>query len=730
MIRHRPAGRGHPYLFDLDQRVPVQPVAGAPLELRASTSADEDAVRIELERDGRAVTLELKTFEPPPPPAAVDGHLAVAASAAGDAGRTAWRVVLDDLRPDERLRYRFTCGIRRTGWQTVTVASWRSEGGVLLVDGSPDALDASSVEWLVAGGRTLAVRFGIVVGATAHVVGFGERFNALDQRGRVIDSAVFEQYKQQGERTYLPMPYAIVADAGAFFGFHVQTSRRVWFDVGASQPDRIGVETSVDQAAPELRVRFFAGRPNEIVRAFQQSTAPPKLPPDWVFTPWMSGNEWNTQARVEAEVERTIVEDIPAGVVVIEAWSDEETFVAFRDAQYEVHEDGGPHGLSDFTFPADGAWPDPRAMVDRMHERGMKLLLWQIPLLRPARDPSSQLAADRRVLADRGFAVLQADRRPYANRGWWFPNSLLPDFTSAEARAWWLARRRYLVEELGIDGFKTDGGEHAWGDDLRYADGTTGAETNNRYPQLYADAYHELLDELGGDRTTFSRAGFTGAAGAPCHWAGDESSTWEAFRASITAGLTAGASGVFFWGWDIAGFSGPLPSAELYARAAAMACFCPIMQYHSEFNQHRSPSIDRTPWNVAERTGDRRALDVYRSYAQLRMKLVPYLVEQARRSVETGSPLMRALFFDHPADESAWGFPYDYQLGDDLLVAPVVEPAATTRDAYLPDGDWVDLWTGEARRGGGVVRCDTPLERIPVHVRATAASRLRSALHA
>src|SRR5581483_10499905 len=120
-----------------------------------------------------------------------------------------------------------------------------------------------------------------------------------------------------------------------------------------------------------------------------------------------------------------------------------------------------------------------KAMVDDLHARGIRVVLWQVPLLKARPVAGSQLDCDRRTLVERGYAVAQADGRPYVNRGWWFPNALLPDFTSDEARTWWLAKRRYLVEELGIDGFKTDGGEHAWGDDLRYADGTRGAATNN-----------------------------------------------------------------------------------------------------------------------------------------------------------------------------------------------------------------------------------------------------------
>ena len=168
---------------------------------------------------------------------------------------------------------------------------------------------------------------------------------------------------------------------------------------------------------------------------------------------------------------------------------------------------------------------------------------------------------------------------------------------------------------------------------------------------------------------------------------------------------------------------GPLPTAELYVRGAAMACFCPIMQYHSEFNHHRSPSNDRTPWNIAERTSEPRVLELYRRYARLRERLLPYIVEQARRAVQRRVPLMRALLFEDE-DPRVWDFPYQYLFGDDLLVAPVTEPGARSWRVYLPAGDWVDAWTGEAVQGGRVVERETPLDVIPVHVRAAAAAVL------
>jgi alpha-glucosidase (family GH31 glycosyl hydrolase) len=679
MIRHRPAGGGHPYLADPDQRLPTDPVAGEPIELRATAPISGGLLAIELD------TGSLRSVVPAEP---LGPDVAIARRPGR--GRRAWTALLPAQAAGTRLRY-----------------------------AAMARLVSDDIEWLRADRGPLRVRFALRLGPEARVIGFGERFDVLDQRGRRLDVRVYEQYKNQGNRTYMPVPFAIVVPgAGApAWGFHVRTTRRSWYDVGATREDRLSIEVALDPAdlEPTVEVRLYLGTPADILRAFLAETGGAAVPPAWVFHPWMSGNEWNTEARIRAEVIRSLELGIPVGVIVIEAWSDESTFVAFRDARYEVHVGGEPHRLADFTFPPDGAWPNPKGLVDWLHANDIRVLLWQVPLLRTRPLLAGQPRADRDLMVARGYGVRQANRRPYRNRGWWFPGALMPDWTNPDARAWWLERRRYLIEELGIDGFKTDGGEHAWGDALRYADGTRGSESNNRVPVLAAAAYQELLQSAGRDPVTFSRAGFTGAASVPLHWAGDEDSTWEAFRASITAGLSAGASGIFFWGWDLAGFSGEVPSAELYLRATAMACFCPVMQYHAEYNHHRLPSNDRTPWNIAERTGDPRVIPIFRRFAQVRERIVPYLVEQATRSVETGRPLMRALGFEWPDDPQAWDHPYEYLLGDDLLVAPIVETGVTSLEVYLPIGEWVDFWTEERIDGGRTVRRDTPLEVIPVY---------------
>jgi len=399
-------------------------------------------------------------------------------------------------------------------------------------------------------------------------------------------------------------------------------------------------------------------------------------------------------------------------VVVIEAWADETTFYVFNDATYTPADPARPPRLADFTLPANGHWPDPKGMIDELHRRGIKLILWQIPVLKsfeeveqsmleraqagqkPQLDSLEQHRLDTAYAIEQGFVVLNADGTPYKNPGIWFNGAYILDVTNPAARAWWMSKRAYLIEELGVDGFKTDGGEHLWGNDLRFSDGRRGSELINAFPRLYTQMYYDALQANGHTGVTFSRAGFTGSQNAPCHWAGDENSTFAAFRHSIVAGLSAGLSGIPFWGWDIGGFSGPVPTSELFLRATAMAVFCPIMQYHSEYNAFRPPLRDRTPWNIAEQNGTPWLVEAFAKLARLREELIPYVAEAGRHAAATGEPVMRALILDWPRDPECRTIEDQYMLGSRYLVAPVVYEGAEARDVYLPKGHWRDYWDG------------------------------------
>lgn len=147
--------------------------------------------------------------------------------------------------------------------------------------------------------------------------------------------------------------------------------------------------------------------------------------------------------------------------------------------------------------------------------------------------------------------------------------------------------------------------------------------------------------------------------------------------------------------------------------------FAPVMQYRSECNHHRLPLRDRTPWNIADRSGDPTVLDSFRRYAKLRERLIPYLAEETKAGPAENKPLMRGLFFDHTDDPKIWDHQDHFRLGSALLVAPVTEPGATRRTVYLPVGtDWADAWTGETVAGGQEILREAPLGTIPVFVTA------------
>lgn len=586
-------------------------------------------------------------------------------------------------------------------------------------DGTPLLVEAQPPDWLMGEDeRPLQMRQTFVSPAEEAFYGFGERFNALDQRGQKLDVRVFEQYKNQKLRTYIPIPFSLSSQN---YGLYCVTNRYLAYDLAASDPEQWSFNAELSPTGTVAYYLIFQDNPQHIISAFTDLTGKPAMPPAWAFGLWMSGNEWNSQSKVMEQIHQTIHHRISATVLVIEAWSDEATFYIWNGARYKPRSGAVAFDYEDFTFAPDGPWPDPKGMVDELHRLGVRVLLWQIPVLKKMETPHIQHDADETHMLEKGYCVHEANNEPYKVRPFWFHDGLVLDVTNNEAVAWWLKKRAYLLDELGVDGFKTDGGEHIWGRDLRFADGRRGDELWNLYPNLYVEAYYRFANKKrNGNAITFSRAGFTGAQSFPCHWAGDENSTWEAFRASILAGLNAGLSGIPFWGWDLAGFSGEIPSAELYLRGTAMAAFCPIMQYHSEFNEHRQPSHDRTPWNIQACTGDPDVIPIFRRYTNLRMNLLPYIYSEAKKSSETGLPLMQALPLVFPTDGMARNFPYQYLFGESLLVAPVVTAGCRSQPVYLPEGVWYDFWTDDVHIGPVVIDYRTPKNLIPVFVKAGA----------
>lgn len=720
MIKHIPTGLGHPYRTEPFERTPHFPLSNSNLLIRVCTEPDASEVLLhcienDIERtllmknDGSASAKDLGKYGIPDKEIFSNTHLEDAAIRSGEYGHwDSWSAEVSVS--DGVLEYYFSTSNETSDRFKVTPSSWQAK--TLIVT----ELSINNEEWLIDSyGIAHSLRFTIPIKSGEHVVGFGERFHSVEQNGELVDAVVYEEYKGQGHRTYLPTPFAIVVGGG--YGFHLQSSRNSRFDVLATSPDRILVEVDWDGEPAEFNVSKYVGTPAEVLRSYLEEVGLPEAPPAWSYDLWLSSNEWNTQERVERELAAAQSMGINDGVVVIEAWSDESTFTVFRDAIYSPTD--GQLGLSasEISYPPEGAWPNPQSMISKLHEEGFKLVLWQIPVIKERSETGTQAQINWDYAINHNHVIKDESGDPYRVRGFWFRDGLLPDLTDSETRRWWTEQRRYLVEDLGVDGFKTDGGEHAWGSNLRYKDGSLGIEKNNLFAKYYAQAFHELFQALNKPPLTFSRAGFSGSQKYPTFWAGDENSTWKAFRASINAGITASASGFFFWGWDIGGFSGEIPTAELYLRSTAMSVFTPIMQIHSEFNHHQLPSNDRTPWNIAERYNDPSIAETFSELYQLRKKLIPYLIREGESAIETGRPLMAGLFFDYPEDSEIWSAQHQFMCGRSILVAPVTEPGISSLKVYLPQGMWRDFWNGESYEGGQWIEASAPIDQVPAFIK-------------
>jgi alpha-glucosidase (family GH31 glycosyl hydrolase) len=475
-----------------------------------------------------------------------------------------------------------------------------------------------------------------------------------------------------------------------------------------------------------LTYEFYTGTQSDILNDYTSVTGRPQLPPKWAFGLWMSANEWNTQAKVNTELAKVTSSSIPHTVMVLEQWSDEATFYLWKGATYTPTNGGTPLNYSDLTFPTGSPWTDPKSMVDAAHAQGIHMVLWQVPVLKEnfSTNPSSapqQHLNDKAYAAAHGYLVGDGTGSAYRiPSSQWFGDSTMPDFTNAASTSWWMGKRAYLFNDVGIDGMKTDGSEMIFGRNATFSDGRKGDEMHNAYPNAYTKAYSDFVQtETGNNGVLFSRAGTSGAQSNSIFWAGDQSSTFTSFQDSVRAGQSAGESGVPFWTWDMAGFTGNFPSSELYLRSAAQETFSPMMQYHSE-KADPSPSEERTPWNVQVRTGDTTVMPIFTKFANVRMNLIPYLYTSADESASTGVPMMRAMSLAVPGDTAAAGYDQQYMLGSQLLVAPLTTQGQTTKSVYLPAGEWYDFWNGGRAIGGAVKSYSADTSTIPVYAKSGA----------
>jgi len=300
--------------------------------------------------------------------------------------------------------------------------------------------------------------------------------------------------------------------------------------------------------------------------------------------------------------------------------------------------------------------------------------------------------------------------------GW----SVYPDFTSPHTRNWWGQYYQRLID-MGVDGFWHDMNEPtafaAWGDmtlpdaTWHHLEGRGGDHrlAHNLYALLMNRAGYETLRRLQPQRRPWliSRSGWAGNQRYAWNWTGDIETSWEGLKMTIATVLGMSLSGFPFIGPDIGGFSGT-PTAELYTRWLQMAVFLPFCRTHSALT-----TATREPWVFGEPY-----TTIIRRFLHLRYHLLPYLYTLAWEHTRSGAPIVRPLFWGNWEFADLWEVDDAFLLGDLLLVAPVLEEKATQREVTLPPGQWIHYWDDTTCTGPARITLHTPLEHIPVLVRA------------
>jgi alpha-glucosidase len=340
-----------------------------------------------------------------------------------------------------------------------------------------------------------------------------------------------------------------------------------------------------------------------------------------------------------------------------------------------------------------GRFPDPKAMMDTLHQMGFKVMLWICPFV-----SGDQTIIIRDIMKDKGFLMQKENEkttwktaRHPALIPWWNGYSALLDFTNPASVEWFNKQLRRLVDEYGVDGFKLDAGDMDF-----YPDHALSMipATPNRQCELYAQ--FGLQYPFNEYRACWKMAGLPLVQ--RLH---DKNHNWEDVQKLIPHMLVEGLAGYTFSCPDMIG-GGDWTSfldlksydQELVVRSAQIHALMPMMQF----------SV--APWRIL----DSMHFEAVRSAIMLREKFTPLILELAKTSAGTGKPIVRSLEYSFPG-QGLEAVTDQFMLGESLLIAPVVKKGLA-RSIVLPKGEWISD-EGKTYKGGKTYLIDVPLSRIP-----------------
>ena len=537
--------------------------------------------------------------------------------------------------------------------------------------------------------------------AGEHVTGGGEQFSALDLRGRNYPIWTREQGVGRNKLTEITR-LADASDGGggdyhtSFFPQPGFVSSRLYF---AHLENYEYAELDFREAAyheitlwtPALRLVLGAGESYEAL--LEQLTGllgrQPALP-DWAMQGLWLGVQGGTERAVEME-RRCKEGGVHVSAVWIQDWEGKRVTSFGKRLQWDWRWNRELYPELDKCIARDdSAW---------------------MGYINPYLVEGGVLFAEA---AEKGYFVKRADGGDYLFDFGEF-NCGVVDLSMPAAFEWYKSVIKSNLIGMGFKGWMADFGEYLPADAVCF--GGSGLALHNAWPMLWARCNREAVEESGklGDCVFFMRSGAAGSQRyATLIWGGDQCVDWSAddgLPSVITAALSLGMSGYGLHCSDIGGYTTLFHlrrDEELLLRWTEFAAFTPVMRSHEGNRPESNVQLYDTPELIAAAARLTRIHDA----------LLPYLRHCVQENAEKGLPVMRPLFLAAPGEEAAYRTDnYSYLLGGDLLVAPVVEPGAAERACWLPEGDWVQLWSGE-RYAGGSCRVAAPLGKPPVFFRA------------
>lgn len=450
--------------------------------------------------------------------------------------------------------------------------------------------------------------------------------------------------------------------------------------------------------------------PSEIEEAYAGATGTVPMMPDYGIGFWQCKLRYQTQEELLSVAREYRRRGLPIDVIVI-------------DYFHWVKQ-------GDWKFDRD-YWPDPEGMVRELKEMGIELMVSVWPTVDKTCDNYAEmLQKGYLVRTERGLRTTMD----------FFGDTVFYDPTNPEARdfVWKTVKKNYY--DAGIHTFWLDVAEPEYSvydfENYRYHLGPN-VRIGNIYPLMYAKTFFDGMRQEGQNNiVNLLRCAWAGSQryGALV-WSGDIDSSFESLRNQFKAGLNMGLAGIPWWTTDIGGFHGGDPEdpkfRECIIRWFQYGAFCPVFRLHGDRVPAGEPlgtsgggmcysGAPNEVWSYGEE-----AYEIFKKYMLIRENLRPYILGLMKEAHEKGTPPMRPLFYDFPADAGTWDIDDQYMFGPDILVAPVLYEGERKRRVYLPGGAcWTETGTGRTFEGGTWIESEAPLDTLPLFVKNNAGIKI------